>query len=379
MEQSIENDLDEAAEQEENNEQESASENKKSASKKMRKMTSSMQLGFQMGQMQQNAEDAALVRILLENTVRSSHHEENLLSNVAAMKKDDPSISEKITIQKEIADNFVMVADSLRALGKRQAAVKEFVFNELHDVSHNIAMSMEEMQNSRFQQASSHQQRAMMAMNNLALMLAESLNDIESMMNMGGAGKQSCSNPQSGQGKEKSMEKMRQEQEKLGERLKEMQKKGQQQGGENPALSNEDFARMAAQQEMLRREMEKMLSNLKKQGVLGDDGMNQIISEMKEIEKDLVNKNVTERTVRRNKNITSRMLKAQNAQEEREKDEKRKSEESKNSYENASPSEIEFENAVKRHQDFLKTKEIEFQPFYQEKINDYFIRKSLKH
>lgn len=379
MEQSIENDLNEAAEQEQNNEQEGASEKKKSASKKMRKMSSSMQLNFQMGQMQQNAEDAALVRILLENTVRSSHHEEILLNDVAAMKKDDPSISEKITIQKEIADNFVMVADSLRALGKRQAAVKEFVFNELHDVSHNINMSMEEMQNNHFQQASSHQQRAMMAMNNLALMLAESLNDIESMMNMGGAGKQSCSNPQSGQGEEKSMEQMRQAQEQLGEKLKEMQKKGQQQSGDNPAFSNEDFARMAAQQEMLRREMEKMLSNLKEQGVLGDDGLNQIIAEMKEIEKDLVNKNITERTIRRNKNITSRMLKAQNAQEEREKDDKRESEESKNSYENVSPSEIEFENAVKRQQDFLKTKDIEFQPFYQKKINDYFIRKSISH
>ena len=144
-----------------------------------------------------------------------------------------------------------------------------------------------------------------------------------------------------------------------------------------PQSMSEEFARMAAEQEMLRESMKQMLDEMKKNGMLGDDGLKEIMQDMEKLEEDLVNKRITNQTINRNKEILSRMLKAQNAQEEREKEEKRKSEEFKGTYEKRKIDEIKYEENLKKQQEFLKMNSIEFQPFYKEKINEYFFKKNV--
>ena len=95
------------------------------------------------------------------------------------------------------------------------------------------------------------------------------------------------------------------------------------------------------------------------------------------MEEDLVNKKITNQTIKRNQEILSRMLKAQNAQEEREKEEKRKSREFQGSYEKHKIDEIEYQENLKRQQEFLRMNSIEYQPFYRSKINDYFFKKNM--
>ena len=263
----------------------------------------------------------------------------------------------------------------------RQPKIKNFIFTELQLINHQLNLSMKEMNEMILLTAASRQQRAMMSMNNLALMLSESLNDMnESMMEASG----SCSKPKNSKKPSKSqqnMKNMKDLQEQLGKQLeqlrKEMQQQQQKEGKPQQSMS-EEFARMAAEQEMLREGMQKMLEEMKKDGLTGDDGINEIIKDMEKLEEDLVNKKITNQTMRRNRDILSRMLKAQNAQEEREKEEKRKSEEFKGSYEKRNIDELEYQENLKKQQEFLKMNSIEYQPFYKSKINDYFFKKNIK-
>ena len=377
MENEINQDLDDAGEMENNGDDAGASEKKNDAGKKMKEMANQLSMNMMMSGMEQLGEDAHLVRILLENVVRSSHEEEKLMHEVGKMKKDDPSLSDKISRQKEIFDNFVIVEDSLRMLAMRQPKIKNFIFTELQLINQQLNLAMKEMNGMTLTSAASRQQRAMMSMNNLALMLAESLNDMnESMMESSG----SCSKPKNSkkpsQGKQ-SMKKMKDLQEQLGKQLEQLRKETQQQKEGKPQQSmSKEFAKMAAEQEMLREGMQKMLEEMKKEGLTGDDGINEIIKDMEKLEEDLVNKKITPQTMRRNRDILSRMLKAQNAQEEREKEEKRKSEEFKGSFERRNISEIEYQENLKKQQEFLKMNSIEYQPFYRSKINDYFFKKN---
>ena len=259
----------------------------------------------------------------------------------------------------------------------RQPKIKNFIFTELQLINQQLNLAMKEMNGMTLTSAASRQQRAMMSMNNLALMLAESLNDMnESLMEASG----SCSKPKNSkkpsQGKQ-SMKKMKDLQEQLGKQLEQLRKETQQQKEGKPQQSmSKEFAKMAAEQEMLREGMQKMLEEMKKEGLTGDDGINEIIKDMEKLEEDLVNKKITPQTMRRNRDILSRMLKAQNAQEEREKEEKRKSEEFKGSFERRNISEIEYQENLKKQQEFLKMNSIEYQPFYRSKINDYFFKKN---
>ena len=374
----INDELDNAEEMESNGDESGAEELKKDAGKKMKEMAEQLSIEMMSSNMEQLGEDAHLIRILLENVVRSSHEEEKLMSELAKMKKDDPSLSEKISRQKEIVNNFTMVEDSLRGMAMRQPEIKNFVFNELKLINQQLSLAMKEMNELQTSSATSKQQRAMMSMNNLALMLSESLNNMnESMMESSG----SCSKQKNSKKPKKgnqSMKNMKDLQEQLGKQLEQMRKEMQQQQQKDgkPQSMSEEFARMAAEQEMLREGMQKMLDEMKKEGLTSDDGINEIIKDMEKLEEDLVNKKITNQTINRNKEILSRMLKAQNAQEEREKEEKRKSEEFKGNYEKRKIDEIQYKENLKKQQEFLKQNSIEYQPFYKSKINDYFFKKN---
>lgn len=376
----IMNDLDEAEKMENKGDNSGASQKKNNAGKKMKEMADQLSMDMSMSGMEQLGEDAHLIRILLENVVRSSHEEESLMTSISKMKKDDPSLSDKISRQKEIVDNFAMVEDSLRKMAMRQAEIKSFVFNELQQIDQQLTLAMKEMNESLISSAVSRQQRAMMSMNNLALMLSESLNNMnESMMESSG----SCSKPKNSKKPSKgkqSMKNMKDLQEQLGKQLEQMRKEMQQQqkdGKPLPQSMSEEFARMAAEQEMLCESMKQLLDEMKENGMFGDDGLKEIMQDMEKLEEDLVNKRITNQTINRNKEILSRMLKAQNAQEEREKEEKRKSEEFKGTYEKRKIDEIEYQKNLKKQQEFLKMNSIEFQPFYKERINDYFFKKNI--
>lgn len=372
----VQQDLNDAEQSEEEGNHNNAQKQKQKAGKKMKEMSDEMMAMMIGGGMDQLAEDAHLVRILLENVVRSSHAEEELMQEISFMKKDDPTVSQKISRQKEISDNFVMVEDSLRKMANRQTSVKNFIFNELQVIDQQTESAMQDVLELRFGSATQKQQNAMMSMNNLALMLAESLNEMESQMD--GSSSSSCSKPgksKGNQGKPKTMKNMKDLQKQLGEQLKQMQQQMQQQQNGTPMQNmSEELARMAAQQELIREGMQQILEEMKNNGVLGDDGINNIIRDMEKLEEDIVNKRITNQTTKRNKDIMSRMLKAENAQQEREKEEKRKSNEYKGPQKSHDIDELRYEESIRKQQDFLRTNPIEYQPFYKKKINEYFLK-----
>ncbi len=374
MQESIDQDLQDAMQNEQNSQQQQSQQKKQNAGQKMQQMANQMKMQMQMQGMEQMAEDAHLMRILLENVVHASHEQEALMSEIGTLRVDDPSLVEKIIHQKEIADNFNMVRDSLRSMAMRQPMIQNFVFDELHTIENQTENAMKFLNDLRLSQAVRHQQTAMMSMNNLALMLAESLENMENSMESMGM-PMSCSMPKPGQG-QSSMQKMQQLQQQLSEQLKQMQQQMEKSGQQTPNSMSEEFARMAAEQEMLRQGMQQMLNDMKENGQIGDDGLNEIIKDMEKLEEELVNKKINRQMIERSQRIESRMLESQKAQEKREQEEKRKSNEYKGSHFDRQIDEFLYKETLKKNQEFLKTNPIEYFPYYQNKINEYYLKKN---
>ncbi len=377
MQESIDQDLQDAMQQEQNQlngQQQQSQQKKQDAGQKMQQMAQNMMMQMQMQGMQQMAEDAHLVRILLENVVHASHEQEALMNEIGSIRSDDPSLVEKIIHQKEVADNFNMVRDSLRSMAKRQPMIQNFIFEELHTIENQTENAMKQLNDLKLSQAFRHQQTAMMSMNNLALMLAESLENMENSMESMGMPMQSCQSKPGKQGQQ-SMKNMQQLQQQLSEQLKQMQQK-MEQGQQSPNSMSEEFARMAAEQEMLRQGMQQMLNDMKENGQIGDDGLNEIIKDMEKLEEELVNKKINKKMIERSQRIESRMLESQKAQEKREQEEKRKSNEYKGSQFNRQIDEILYKETLKKNQEFLRTNPIEYAPYYQDKINEYYLKKN---
>ena len=376
MQESIDQDLQDAMQNEQNGQQPQSQQKKQNAGQKMQQMAQNMMSMLQMQGMQQMAEDAHLIRILLENVVHASHEQEALMTEIGKMRTDDPSLVEKIIHQKDVADNFNMVRDSLRSMAMRQPMIQNFVFDELHTIENQTENAMKYLNDLKLSQAVRHQQTAMMSMNNLALMLAESLENMENSMDAMGMPMQSRQS-KPGQGQQ-SMQKMQQLQQQLSEQLQKMQQQMQQmQSGQPlPNSMSEEFARMAAEQEMLRQGMQKMLNEMKENGQIGDDGLNDIIKEMEKLEEELVNKKINQKMVERSKRIESRMLESQKAQEKRDQEEKRKSNEYKGSHFDRKIDEYLYQQSLKKNQEFLRSNPIEYAPYYKDKINDYYLKKN---
>ena len=348
---------------------------KQDAGKKMQEMADSMMMNMMMGGEGQLAEDAHLVRILLENVVRASHQQEELMNTLGKLRTDDPQLPSLIVRQKELSANFEMVKDSLRAMAMRQPAVQNFVFDEIAVIDRQTEVALKYMNDLKFTVAVGNQQVALRSMNNLALMLAESLEQMENMMMGSGAGQ---SKPKKGK-QQMSMQQMQEMQKQLGEQLKQLQQQMQQQmqekGKPSPQMS-EEFARMAAEQELIRQGMQQMLEEMKRNGQVGDDGLNQIIKDMERLEEDLVNKRVTRQTIERNRQILSRMLESEKAQEKRDQDEKRKSNEYKGQGFDRQVDELFYKEQMKKNQEFLRQNPIQYQPYYRQKINEYYLKRN---
>ena len=100
------------------------------------------------------AEDIATVRQILDNLVKISFDQENILKRTQKMTSLSSSYSDVMKKQFEVKQNMAHIEDSLNALARRQAAVKPFIQKELSKIQNNIETSQTDMQNRNFSSAS---------------------------------------------------------------------------------------------------------------------------------------------------------------------------------------------------------------------------------
>ncbi|MBE0641972.1 MAG: hypothetical protein IH599_08050, partial [Bacteroidales bacterium] len=352
-----------------------ASQNQKNAAQKMEKLAE--KLNDMQEQMQQESlgEDIESLRMILENLVDVSFDQERLMREVEEMKTADPRYIRKMVEQKKIRDDLKMIEDSLFALSKRQVAIQSFVNKEIAEIESELGKALSAMEARNKREASARQQLVMTSVNDLALMLSESMNQMQQQMKQGKSGDGSCQKPgSSGQGK--GMKSMRQMQEQLSkqmQQLKEGMEKGMKPGGKPGQQGwSEQLARMAAQQEALRRQMEEYREQLNKEGLGNDGELKKMIQEMEQTETDLVNKMLTQETLKRQQEIVQRMLRSEKAEQEREKEEKRESNEAKGVF-LRNPEEFSAYKRIKsREIELLRTIPPALTPYYRTKVSEYF-------
>ena len=375
----IEEELQESMEQLQQEKQDAAGKSQKQAGQKMKKMAQSMQSMMSMMQQQAMGEDIEKLREILENLIQLSFEQEELIYKTQKIKLQDPRYIEVIQSQNNLKEDLVSIEDSLRALAKRQMAIQPHVNKKMGEIELNIEATVKLLSDRMPAKATAKQQYVLTAMNDLALMLAEALDQMEDQQSSMQSSGQCNSQQKQGGGKpSQSMKSMSQLQEQLNQQLQEMQRQMEQQkqkgkGKQKPGgqSMSEQLARSAAQQQAIRKKLEEYMDEMKDQGLTPGKELRKIAEEMERTETDLVNKMITRQTLARQKEILTRLLKSEKAEREREKEEKRESRESKDQ-KISNPEEI-FKYNEKRdyEREFLRTIPPELRPFYKKKANKY--------
>ena len=380
-----------------------ASGKQKQAAEEMEQLSEALAEAQVEAEQQDLAEDAEEVRRLLKNLVRLSFNQEELISDVNRTYIQDPQYQSIIFRQNRIRDDFRNVEDSLRSMAKRQLQVASAITKQLGEVNSNISRSLSGLLdmnqsfygNYKNSQASGSMQYSMTALNNLALVLAESLDQMQNQMRQNSQKQKSgqCKNPgknsnpsaKPGKGKPsaKSMRQMQQELNKQMDALKKQLDKqgnkpnGRHQLGQGQQMS-EEFAKMAAQQELIRRMMQEYGQEMKQQNA-GNSKLakeiDQMMKQMEQTETDLVNRTITQQTIKRQQQIMTRLLEHEKAEMQREKEERRESHEANDLYSQPSPAELEkYQRQQLPAADQLRTVPPTLSPYYRNKVNDYFYR-----
>lgn len=370
----IKNDLNKALEQQNKQQKNAAGKKKSDASSKMSKLSLDLQNMMKKENSKRKAEDARSLRILLENVLRASLTQESLMHKLEALKRDDPAYTEIIRDQSNLRESFGIIEDSLTALAKRQPEIETFVFSEVEQINRRMNNGLVNMQDRRTANSLSEMQFSMMSLNNLGLMLSEALKKMQQNMGMPNP-MQGEQESQEGQSGSESLSNMKDLQKALGEQLKEgiERMKGKQGDKEGESNHSEELARMAAQQEALRNQLQQLMDDFKSQGINGE-ALSEILQDMEKLEEDLVNKRLTDNLLKRNEDIAVRLLKAETAQRERELKEERESERPKEYLKSNPTGIIEYNEIIKRQEEALKLSPIIVKPFYRQKINEYMLQ-----
>ncbi len=396
-------DMKESAESLAKKDNKKASKSQKEAAEKMEEMAQKMEDAMAKAEEEQAEEDAQALRQILENLLHLSFDQETVLKNFKTMESANPQYVQLTKKQKQLQDDSKIIEDSLFALSKRQPKISNIVNKEIAEIKNNMERAVSYLADRNTGAATVRQQFAMTAINNLSLLLSESLQQMQqeaqaqSKSKKSGSG--SCNKPggsgapKPGKGKPKpSMASMRQMQQNLSKQLEQM-KSGQTPGGKGQGQSKE-LAKMAAQQEYLRQQMQNAASQ-GGSGGQGKDGqtgketgkeggkesggtkgnaqqLREIAKQMEQTESDIVNKRITQETLNRQKEILTRLLEAEKAEREREQDDKRKSNEAKEIKTLAPVSFTKYEQLKKRETELLQTIPPNLNFYYKSKVSNYF-------
>lgn len=415
----ISKEMEKSSEQLNQNNKKKASQSQKEASDKMEEMKQQMQQAMEKMQKEEEEEDMQAVRQILENLLNLSFAQEDLMGQLSKLRSDNPQYLKITQTQKKLQDDSKIIEDSLLAISKRQPKISATVNREISAINMNMGKAVSELAERQQSNAQMRMQYSMTSINNLALLLNESLEDMqkqakeskESKPGNGsckkpGKGKKPSSSSKPGEGKP-SMQSMKQMQQKLNEQLSELKKQleqgqkpggqkpgdkpGQKPGGQKPGGQggmgqqggqkgmmpgqqgqgmSEQLAKMAAQQEALRRQMQQMMDKIKKDG--GSNPGGNIADMMEQTERDIVNRQITQETMKRQQDIITKLLESEKAEREREQDEQRKSNEAKNQVLSNPTQFLEYKRLREKELELLNTVSPSLTPYYKQKVNEYF-------
>lgn len=373
--QDIEQSMKESSENLESKNNKKATQNQKKAAQKMEELAAKMQKSLEKAQEKQNEEDYYTLRQILENLIELSVQQEDLMSQMKENRYYSPKYVELSSKQQKLKESIKTVEDSLHSLSKRQIHIKSYVNKELNNINQYMNMSIDDFSKVNAKDGIVHQQYVMTGLNNLAMMLSESLKQMQENMNeqknQKKDGQKQCNNPGNKKGKSGKPKagSLKQMQDQMNGELKQMMSNKKQ--GNNP--NSEQYAKIAARQEAIRRELERLEKMLKEEGkkdALGD--LEKTKQLMEQQERDLVNKQLTPETLRRMEEIETRMLEHEKAEREQDMDNTREAEQAKEVEKEMPPAIKAYLEKKAREMELIRSVPAELTPYYKDKVRVYF-------
>ena len=167
------------------------------------------------------------------------------------------------------------------------------------------------------------------------------------------------------------MSELKKAQKRLNEKLKNCKngEKGRQ-GKKTGELKSKELLDLAKSQNQIRKQLMEMRNESGKNGEKGK--IDKILEEMEKNEIDIVNNQITQETINRQKQILSRLLKTNISDREQDEDDKREANEWNYDLTNLNKEFLDYQKQKETQDELLKTTPLQLNPFYKKKVQNYF-------
>jgi hypothetical protein len=361
QENSIEQSQNESLDHLENKKRKNAAKSQQEAADKMQELAEAMKRMQSSGEMEMMMENYKSLRMIVDNLIRLSFSQEEIMVNFRSVNQSDPrfiSLSQK---QLTLKDDAKVIEDSLLALSKRVFQISSFITREVNEMNKYMDESIVALRERRKPQAIGKQQFSMTSINNLALLLDDVLSAMQQQLAMA----MGIPSKSQQKGQKPSMSEL---QKRLNEQISELKKSGKQ----GKALS-EDLARLAAEQEEIRQRLREEEEKLNKMNG-NSEKLGDISRKMEQTETDLVNKRLTEQLIKRQEEILTRLLQAEDAMREQELDRAREAKTARQLERLVPPEFEEYLKLKEKEIELLRTVPPKLNPYYKREVTEYFNR-----
>lgn len=300
-----------------------------------------------------------------------SRSQEELNEMLNGMNRGEQTIGVLSRDQKTLEDKFAKIRDSLKSIALDQPIVAQILGQEMFHVETSFRSIMESVQYNQVARIRVEQNKIMNEVNIMALKLDELIKSNENQIGTGTGKKGFTDSRRKEKGESKGSEQLG-ETKGMQEALKEQLRSALQQmkEGKSGAKMRKDLAKMLGEREMMRKAAEKLSQG----GILGKDAkerLMQAIEMMKEVERDIVYDRMGDHTAEKDDWIRTRLLEAENAEKERESDNRRESKEFSGEYQPVSGTVDKIAEPNKLYRQTLKYKELKLKKFYQDRYQEY--------
>ena len=124
-------------------------------------------------------EDMQMLRQILENLIKLSFDQENLITEVNTNPTSSPEFVNIVKFQKKISDDSQIIQDSLLALSKRVVEIQSTINKEINLINKNLKVATKNLEERNVPRGTEKQQFVMTSINNLALLLSEILEQMQ--------------------------------------------------------------------------------------------------------------------------------------------------------------------------------------------------------
>jgi len=363
--------MEENAEQLEQGEFQRAGEQQQQMQQRMQRLSQQMRSMSSQMQGRQQQMNVAGLRRALDDVLTLSQEEERAADEARRLAPRSPALGAHARRQVELAESAAAVRDTLRALARAIPQLGVAIDSRTDDALREMSQATTRFAAGQPAPAAGHQRTAMAHLNDLALLLADVLEQVQAQQMGGGAGQSGQPLPQMGQ----QMQQLGGQQQELSRQIQQFL--NQAAGRRLTPAQQGQAERLAGQQDELRRQLEE----LAREGAGRLDprtrsALRRAAEAMDRTARELRMGRLTPETAARQTEILQQLLEAEQSVNQREREERRESQPGRDMPDPTRPRALPpMEGPAERlRRELLRALDAGFAPDYEDLIRRYFER-----